>query len=88
MWITPLDAQARREYHYYMEQEKTCSICQSKFVGWGNNAQPVNDGTCCDDCNSAVVIPARLTRIWRENNPLGSVEARKEWVKKNREHVN
>lgn len=43
-----------------------CSICQNeipaKESGWssGNNAQPVNDGRCCDDCNMNVVIPARL----------------------------
>lgn len=43
-----------------------CSICQKEIPvkdgGWstGNNAQPVNDGRCCDDCNAEVVIPARL----------------------------
>jgi hypothetical protein len=36
--------------------------------GWdnGNNAQPVNDGRCCDECNMDVVIPARLQQAtWR-----------------------
>ena len=39
----------------------TCSIC-GKHVdhGVGNNAQPVNDGRCCDDCNANVVVPRRL----------------------------
>lgn len=43
-----------------------CSICDKEIPvkdgGWdsGNNAQPVNDGRCCDDCNMSVVIPARL----------------------------
>lgn len=43
-----------------------CSICNKdipvKDGGWseGNNAQPVNDGRCCDECNMAVVVPARL----------------------------
>lgn len=43
-----------------------CSICQNEIPvkqgGWssGNNAQPVNDGRCCDECNAEVVIPARL----------------------------
>ena len=26
----------------------------------GHNAEPVNDGRCCDVCNDTVVIPARL----------------------------
>ena len=47
-----------------------CSICQNEIqaVGdWtqGNNAEPVNDGRCCDDCNATVVIPARLTQMRR-----------------------
>lgn len=48
-----------------------CSICDKdipvKEGGWdsGNNAQPINDGRCCDDCNMNVVIPARL-REYRE----------------------
>lgn len=37
-----------------------CSICKDKISGWGNNAAPVNDGTCCDKCNWTVVIPTRL----------------------------
>ena len=45
-----------------------CSICQNEIqaVGdWtqGNNAEPVNDGRCCDHCNATVVIPARLTQM-------------------------
>ena len=50
---------------------KQCSICPEPIqehktpegrVYWsdGHNAQPVNDGRCCDDCNEKVVIPARL----------------------------
>lgn len=42
-----------------------CSICFSEIekVGdWdsGNNASPVNTGRCCNTCDNAVVIPARL----------------------------
>lgn len=44
---------------------KPCSICQTLFSGWGNNAQPVNDGRCCDKCNRDIVIPARLMMIFR-----------------------
>ena len=33
-----------------------CSICNEKIEGFGNNAQPINDGICCDDCNTLVII--------------------------------
>ena len=29
-----------------------CSICNEEFKERGNNAQPINDGMCCDDCNN------------------------------------
>ena len=49
-------------------EEKVCSICKKTFVGFGNNAQPVNDGVCCDECNSSVVIPARLNELRKDGN--------------------
>ena len=33
-----------------------CSICKEKIEGFGNNAQPINNGTCCDGCNTLVII--------------------------------
>ena len=43
-----------------MENKKICSICGQKYEGYGNNAQPVNDGNCCDKCNATIVIPRRF----------------------------
>lgn len=41
-----------------------CSICGDEMEEeYGNNAQPVNDGECCDRCNQEVVIPARLEEL-------------------------
>lgn len=37
-----------------------CSICFKEYTHWGNNAWPVNEGRCCDECNSNIVIPARI----------------------------
>ena len=44
-----------------------CSVCGSTIKkdpvsGWdgGHNAHPVNDGRCCDDCNTHIVIPLRI----------------------------
>ena len=47
----------------------TCSICscpiEVEINGWagGHNAQPLNDGRCCSECNSFYVIPARLAQM-------------------------
>ena len=40
-----------------------CSICAETIIGYGNNAMPINDGRCCDDCNSTKVIPARILGV-------------------------
>jgi hypothetical protein len=55
-----------------------CSICKGEiekkymtnikgeeimYWGEGNNAQPINDGRCCDGCNNSVVIPARFNEV-------------------------
>ena len=37
-----------------------CVICGKEFDGYGNNAEPVQVGICCDECNAKQVIPARL----------------------------
>lgn len=50
-----------------------CSICGNEIKphpisGWagGNNANPINDGRCCDYCDNNVVIPKRIEMILRE----------------------
>lgn len=40
-----------------------CSICGKPYTNWGNNAQPVNNGRCCDTCNYMKVIPARIDQM-------------------------
>lgn len=45
-------------------KNKKCSICgkplENKF---GNNAEPINEGRCCDVCNMMVVVPERISRF-------------------------
>ena len=40
-----------------------CVICGAPIEGYGNNAEPVKKGKCCDKCNQEIVIPARLKNI-------------------------
>ena len=51
-------------------EDKTCVICGKTYTGYGNNAEPVADGRCCDDCNIEIVIPARLKQIKNTSNTL------------------
>ena len=37
-----------------------CVLCKKKFIGYGNNAQPLANGLCCDDCNIDVVVARNI----------------------------
>lgn len=45
-----------------MTTDAICCICGDFFEGMGNNPEPLMaaPNRCCDDCNCADVIPARL----------------------------
>lgn len=50
-----------------MEKRYTCCICGRVHTGWGNNPWPVvdkDDAECCDECNTTVVIPARIAQVY------------------------
>jgi len=51
----PLDA--------FLDETSKCSICGIRYLGHGHNAQPVNNGRCCDMCNTTHVIRARLSQL-------------------------
>lgn len=47
---------------------RKCKICKGKIEiinGYrdGHNAQPVTKGRCCADCNSTIVMKARISTI-------------------------
>ena len=45
-----------------------CNICGREIEGQGNNPFPISesdDDRCCDYCNKAYVIPARLIMMHR-----------------------
>lgn len=46
---------------------KDCCFCGKPIEGFGNNPTPVSDNPedrCCDECNIAVVVPARLKMLY------------------------
>ena len=43
-----------------IDRAKLCPICKKQYFGHGNNAQPVAEGRCCDQCNMKRVLPARV----------------------------
>jgi hypothetical protein len=50
-----------------------CILCECEFEGFGNNPEPLADGSkgdvCCDDCNKKV-IAARLSEVIKKNSTL------------------
>ena len=51
-------------------KKQICSICQAPYKEFGNNAQPVNKGRCCDECNTTVVVLARVNIIIQKQNEI------------------
>ena len=45
---------------YEIHEVQYCCLCGKRIEGYGNNASPVKEGNCCDECNITRVIPARL----------------------------
>ena len=48
------------------KDSQSCVLCGQMFSEFGNNPWPLatlDDGPCCDHCNSTKVLPARLARI-------------------------
>lgn len=43
--------------------EKTCDLCGYSYTGYGNNAEPVINGRCCDYCNGRFIMLDRLSRM-------------------------
>jgi hypothetical protein len=54
----------RDSRHEPTRSEYTCSICNGHFFGFDYNAQPINNGRCCDTCNEHVTL-ARMERAAR-----------------------
>ena len=49
-----------------------CSICHGLLDSkWGNNAEPVNDGRCCDKCDTQFVIPIRILQAFAQRKKEG-----------------
>lgn len=46
-----------------LDETSKCSICGIRYLGHGHNAQPVNNGRCCETCNITHVITARLSQL-------------------------
>ena len=46
-----------------------CSICKNDVRDkYGHNAQPINNGRCCENCNYMFVIPKRIKDMEISNN--------------------
>lgn len=55
-------------------KKQKCCLCGKEFTGYGNNARPVKDGVCCDECNVKVVIPERLKVLKESKDDIPDVK--------------
>ena len=49
-----------------------CCICNKVFDDWGNDPAPIvmdEDAKCCNECDMAVVLPARLKALQTQIKP-------------------
>ena len=63
-----------------------CVICGKEIKGFGNNAEPLAHGKCCDECNERVVA----LRLVQHQYTYGNAEMRNHFkqvvLKDNQEH--
>ena len=59
-----------------MDNKKTyiCCLCGEEHEGFGNNPYPLYEeddfeARCCDDCNTRLVIPARIAKLYKSIDP-------------------
>ena len=48
---------------YDIREVQYCCFCGKPIKGHPNNAAPVGDGVCCDECNAKKVVPERLRMV-------------------------
>ena len=52
-----------------------CSVCGNLDTQSPCGICPVNDGRCCDDCNTHIVIPLRINNLFGKMKPVPKEEA-------------
>lgn len=48
------------------QTDNLCCICGDPIEGYGNNAEPMCSGRCCNKCNMTYVLPTRHLNILRQ----------------------
>lgn len=52
-----------------------CSICNKHITNeFSNNAWPINEGRCCNDCNNSIVIPRRIEEMTGKRIVMSKLE--------------
>jgi hypothetical protein len=63
--MSPEVAKILKKHQEFEAQHATpfdCSICERNVKEFGNNARPVKEGKCCNQCNNDTVIPVRIQK--------------------------
>jgi hypothetical protein len=51
-----------QKFQNKLAKAKVCSICFRQYEEFCNNAQPINTGRCCNECNG-LVVKARINTL-------------------------
>jgi len=54
------------ECREHCDKVEICCFCGEEINGWGNNALPLKEDRCCDECNISKVIPERMAKLKKE----------------------
>ncbi len=57
-----------------MAVAEVCCVCGQQINGYGNNAEPLMQGRCCDNCNITQVVRLRMQELPRAKEKPGSEE--------------
>ena len=74
---TPLNAETFEE-----DVDDGCCFCGVDYGRYGNNAQPLFDGRCCNDCNTELVIPARISMMFGAESEYEDMQSLFDMMKK------
>ena len=39
-----------------IQELNDCVLCEAEIIGYGNNAEPLAEGRCCDECDAKVIL--------------------------------
>lgn len=58
--LKTVSTEVAEKMYKYLDEHNICTLCGAKYEGYGNNAEPITPGRCCNTCDDIYVVPVRL----------------------------